>query len=230
MKIEPVSIEIVLDSGIVLRGYEWPARGAPVVMLHDYGEDLDAWHGLDQKLAEGSFRVINVELRGHGFSDGEPDSETLQIDAPALLREVQTVWGPVAVCTYGSVAGILCSMGEQYSPLVHIAISPVLPSTVPVSSAVSSKNTAYLMISSTGDDNHTSQARRIFENLGPSKLWASVASTNHGPELIQNHAHLIGDMTIFLQRYLVPSHVKWQDNALREAITDEEREQLEVKK
>ena len=167
MKIEPVSIEIVLDSGIVLRGYEWPARGAPVVMLHDYGEDLDAWCGLDQKLAKGGFRVINVELRGHGLSDGEPDSESLAIDASALLREIQSVWGPVAVCTYGSVSGILCLTGEQFSPLVHIVISPSLPNTDLMSFSVSSKDTAYLMISSTGDNDRTSQARSIFENLGP---------------------------------------------------------------
>ena len=77
MSIEPVSIEVIAGDGLTLRGYEWPTRGAPVVLLHDHDDDLDAWHDLDGELATNGFRVINLELRGHGLSDGEADRNTV---------------------------------------------------------------------------------------------------------------------------------------------------------
>ena len=93
MKVAPVSIEVNLDAGLTMRGYEWPIRGAPVVLLHDYEEDLDAWKDIDHELANKGFRVINLELRGHGFSDGEPNNESLFSDVQSLLKELGTVWG-----------------------------------------------------------------------------------------------------------------------------------------
>ena len=128
MKVEPVSVEVTLESGLTMRGYEWPARGAPVVLLHDYDHDLDAWQEIDRELAQKSFRVINLELRGHGFSDGEPDRDLLFSDAEELLKELGTVWGPLGLCTYGRVSASLCSLGGTFLPKVHIAISPLLDS------------------------------------------------------------------------------------------------------
>ncbi|HIM71422.1 MAG TPA: alpha/beta hydrolase, partial [Alphaproteobacteria bacterium] len=58
MSIEPVSIEVIAGDGLTLCGYEWPTRGAPVVLLHDHDDDLDAWHDLDGELATNGFRVI----------------------------------------------------------------------------------------------------------------------------------------------------------------------------
>ena len=219
MSIEPVSIEVIAGDGLILRGYEWPTRGAPVVLLHDHDDDLDAWHDLDGELATNGFRVINLELRGHGLSDGDANRNTVLSDTQALLKEVKNVWGPVGLCTYGDVAAALCFLDSSCAPTVQIAISP-LPSTDKQLDVTQRPDTAYLVISGTGDKKLTEQARIVFDSLGRNKLWASVASDQQGPELLQKHRHLIGDMTLFLQRYLVPAHLEWQKTALEQVISE----------
>ena len=219
MSIEPVNIEVIAGDGLILRGYEWPARGAPVVLLHDHDDDLDAWHDLDGELATNGFRVINLELRGHGLSDGDANRNTVLSDTQALLKEVKNVWGPVGLCTYGDVAAALCFLDSSCAPTVQIAISP-LPSTDKQLDVTQRPDTAYLVISGTGDKKITEQARIVFDSLGRNKLWASVASDQQGPELLQKHRHLIGDMTLFLQRYLVPAHLEWQKTALEQVISE----------
>jgi hypothetical protein len=229
MSIEPVSIEVIAGDGLILRGYEWPTRGAPVVLLHDHDDDLDAWHDLDGELATNGFRVINLELRGHGLSDGDANRNTVLSDTQALLKEVKNVWGPVGLCTYGDVAAALCFLDSSCAPTVQIAISP-LPSTDKQLDVTQRPDTAYLVISGTGDKKITEQARIVFDSLGRNKLWASVASDQQGPELLQKHRHLIGDMTLFLQRYLVPAHLEWQKTALEQVISETGPQDSKIKK
>ena len=229
MSIEPVSIEVIAGDGLILRGYEWPTSGAPVVLLHDHDDDLDAWHDLDGELATNGFRVINLELRGHGLSDGDANRNTVLSDTQALLKEVKNVWGPVGLCTYGDVAAALCFLDSFCAPTVQIAISP-LPSTDKQLDVTQRPDTAYLVISGTGDKKITEQARIVFDSLGRNKLWASVASDQQGPELLQKHRHLIGDMTLFLQRYLVPAHLEWQKTALEQVISETGPQDSKIKK
>ena len=228
MKVEPVSIEVTLENGLTMRGYEWPMRGAPVILLHDHDDDLDAWRGIDQELAEKSFRVINLELRGHGFSDGEPDRDLLLSDVQELLKELGTVWGPIGLCTYGSVSATLCSIGSSVLPKVHIVVSPLLD---PITKGITQQaDTSYLVISGAGDQQCAEQARLIFDELGPKKLWASVGSEAQGPKLLRQHRHLVADMTLFFQRYLVPMHQEWQEKTLDQVIMETEIEGSELEK
>ena len=229
MKVAPVSIEVNLDTGLTMRGYEWPIRGAPVVLLHDYEEDLDVWKDIDQELAKKGFRVINLELRGHGFSDGEPNNEYLFADVQGLLKELGTVWGPLGLCTHGHISEKLFSIQGDFAPKVHVAVSPLFEEQSGFEDASRQFDTSYLVISGTSDEKGTEQARQIFDRLGPKKLWASVASVQQGPKLLREHQHLIGDMTLFLQRYLVPLHQAWQEQAIDQAILDAKAQDSEIK-
>ncbi len=229
MRIEPVSIEVIARDGLTLRGYEWPIRGAPVVLLHDHEDDLDSWRDLDGELAKNGFRVINLELRGHGLSDGEADRNTVLSDTESLLKEIKNVWGPVGLCTYGDVAATLCFLDSLCAPTVHIAISPHSVADKQLDGS-GRPDTAYLVISGTGDRKLSEQARLVFDGLGRKKLWASVASKLEGPELLQQHQHLVGDMTLFLQRYLVPAHLEWQEAALEQVISETKSEDSKIKK
>ena len=230
MNIEPVSIEVTVENGLTMRGYEWPMRGAPVVLLHDYGKDLDVWQDLDRELAESGFRVINLELRGHGLSDGEANRNSVFSDTQALLKEVEGVWGPIGLCSYGRVAAILCSLDSVCVPTVQIVVSPLLGTGKELPVRGQRPDTSYLIISGTGDQQRTEQARLVFDCLGQNKLWASVASEKQGPELLLKHRHLVGDIALFLQRYLVPAHLKWQEAALEEVISKTKAQDSKIEK
>jgi pimeloyl-ACP methyl ester carboxylesterase len=55
--------------------YSDSGKGTPIVLLHGYLESSEVWNGFGEKLAA-KFRVISVDLPGHGLSDicGEADT------------------------------------------------------------------------------------------------------------------------------------------------------------
>ena len=49
--------------------------GQPVVFLHGGGQTRASWKRALEALAERGFRVISLDLRGHGDSDWAPDGD-----------------------------------------------------------------------------------------------------------------------------------------------------------
>jgi pimeloyl-ACP methyl ester carboxylesterase len=82
-----------LPSGITLRVAESGTHDAPpVVLLHGWGASLYMWRGWFAPLAAAGYRVVAVDLAGHGLSD-KPSTPGLYSLAPqvALLRELLDV-------------------------------------------------------------------------------------------------------------------------------------------
>lgn len=67
-------------------GYTDSGKGAPVVLLHGYLETSETWDGFAEKLAE-RFRVITVDLPGHGMSDSFGTTHTMEFMAD-IVREL----------------------------------------------------------------------------------------------------------------------------------------------
>ena len=55
--------------------YEMRGRGKDLVLLHGWGLTLGVWDGLAHALAR-RFRVIAIDLPGHGRSDWDPKAVT----------------------------------------------------------------------------------------------------------------------------------------------------------
>ena len=60
---------------IMIRG-----KGIPIVLLHGYLESSEVWNGFAEKLAA-DFRVISVDLPGHGHSDIFGEIHTMEFMA-----------------------------------------------------------------------------------------------------------------------------------------------------
>jgi pimeloyl-ACP methyl ester carboxylesterase len=58
-------------------------KGYPVILLHGYLESSEVWNGFEEKLA-GSFRVISVDLPGHGRSDIFGETHTMEFMADVI--------------------------------------------------------------------------------------------------------------------------------------------------
>jgi len=66
---------LLLPSGIVLNYLEWGNEQAPpIVMLHDVCESCHIWDDVAQPLAD-SYRILAIDLRGHGESSRSPRRE-----------------------------------------------------------------------------------------------------------------------------------------------------------
>ena len=118
---QPNPIEIPYLSGTVIRGQFWPGETATVVLIHDAGADLDAWDSLPASLAAAGYRVLVVDLPGHGLSDDPWEPERAGEVIAAIVDQARSL---------GSAALFAISMGEL-SPIVgsnvldaHVAVSP----------------------------------------------------------------------------------------------------------
>jgi pimeloyl-ACP methyl ester carboxylesterase len=67
-------------------GYSDIGTGSPVVLLHGYLETSEVWHSFAEKLSE-RYRVISVDLPGHGMSDSSGSASTMEAMA-ALVKEL----------------------------------------------------------------------------------------------------------------------------------------------
>jgi len=85
--------------------------GAPaIVLLHDTGTDSRMWPAVVGPLAAG-YRVITVDLRGHGgsFSPGAPADWTLEdfaADVAALLGHVEVDFCVLVGCGFGGAVAL----------------------------------------------------------------------------------------------------------------------------
>jgi len=108
--VSPVERSVSATNGISLAHRDWGDVGAPVmVLLHATGESSASWAALAPALAR-SFRVVAVDLRGHGNSDW-PGAYSLE--ALGLLDDL----GDAAVTLVGhSLGGAVAYLVTEAEP------------------------------------------------------------------------------------------------------------------
>ncbi len=63
--------------------YNDAGEGPVIVLLHGYLESSEVWNGFEEKLAS-EFRVISIDLPGHGLSDVYGEVHTMEFMATAV--------------------------------------------------------------------------------------------------------------------------------------------------
>lgn len=77
--------------------------GEPIVLLHGYLESSEIWGAFAEKLAS-EFRVIAIDLPGHGLSDVYGDTHSMEFMATAL-KELLDELGVKKACFVGHSLG-----------------------------------------------------------------------------------------------------------------------------
>ncbi|MBF4475896.1 alpha/beta fold hydrolase [Methanobacterium formicicum] len=70
--------------------YQETGSGDPVVLVHGMGSDHTAWGGL-VPLLQTNYRVLAVDLRGHGYSCKTPGPYSLDLFATDLLKLLESL-------------------------------------------------------------------------------------------------------------------------------------------
>jgi len=83
--------------------YNDSGKGFPVVLLHGYLESAAVWNGFGEKLAS-EFRVISVDLPGHGQSDIIAETQTMELMA-AVIKDLISSLGLQKVFLTGHSLG-----------------------------------------------------------------------------------------------------------------------------
>lgn len=197
-----------LRDGLVLRGHEWSRDGPPVVFVHDLGDDLDAWGPVTGRVADQGFRVISLELRGHGLSDGEADADSVLEDMVGTLAEVKASFGPVALVTYGSVADTLLFMDSGCGAPVQVMVAPLPRGREPIDWRTTRPATR-LVLRGALNERVTDHVNFIYPRMRGENLQVTGASDRAGPALLMHQPQLVEHMVMFLRRYLTGHHLSW---------------------
>lgn len=204
--LRPLPIEVAVDSGLVLRGLEYEQDGPPVVLAHDIGGDADSWRGLPSRLSVMGFRVMCLELRGHGLSDGDPDPKTTVDDMVEALSIIGDSFGPVGFIGLGSVATAAFVLGPAVGSPVHILISPMPNESVDLDRALPAMRA---ILAGTEDEKSDGFIRSLYQELPGQNMWFSTGIDAHGMDLLDATPTMIGQIAMFLRRYLTAHHLAW---------------------
>lgn len=204
----PIPAAVRLPDGLVLRGHEWPADGPAVMFVHDFGDDLDAWGPLTARLAGLGFRVISLELRGHGLSSGDPEPAAIRKDLAAALGQVCASFGPVGLAAYGSVTEALLFLDSRCGAPVQVMISP-LPAAHEKIDWRASRPAMRLVLRGALHEESARWAGFIYPRMKGQRMEVTGAADLSGPPLLAAEPHLFEHMVMFLRRYLTGYHLAW---------------------
>jgi pimeloyl-ACP methyl ester carboxylesterase len=83
--------------------YSDTGKGPVIVLLHGYLESSEVWNGFAEKLSS-EFRVISIDLPGHGLSDVYGETHTMEFMATAV-KELLAILHINKVCLAGHSLG-----------------------------------------------------------------------------------------------------------------------------
>lgn len=211
----PYPIEVALADGTVLRGIEHPADGPPLLFVHDLGEDLDAWGSVAPAVRAEGFRVICLELRGHGLSDGEPDPSATVGDVTGALAEVSGAFGPCGLVVHGAVARAAFELGGEHGAPVHAVISPAPgPGNAGENAddsgdGIGSVPSMRVLFTGAHDEPVHEHVRTSHSRMRGQNMWVSTGTALRGPTMLEEHPHLVEQLVMFMRRHLTAHHLAW---------------------
>jgi non-heme chloroperoxidase len=106
-----------------------PAGGKPIVFLHGGGQTRASWKRAVEVLAGRGYRVISLDLRGHGESDWSPDGD-YQLDRFVDdLEVILPTLGAPPVLVGASLGGLasLLAVGDRRLPAAGLVLVDVTP-------------------------------------------------------------------------------------------------------
>ena len=98
-------------SGSVRLRFRDEGEGAPVVFIHGWTVDLDVWEPQAAALAK-SMRVIRLDRRGFGLSDGTPDLVADCEDLRVLLDRIGVARATLVGASQGARVALAFAMRE----------------------------------------------------------------------------------------------------------------------
>lgn len=99
-----VPVDFPAPDGILLRGEVVDGGGPTIILVHELGRDVDCWGASPEWLAQGGFRVVAFDLRGHGASDGEVADGRVTTDVGAAMAAVRRPGDTIVVVGAGDAA------------------------------------------------------------------------------------------------------------------------------
>jgi hypothetical protein len=191
-------VECTLGGGVV-RGQMWEGEGDLVLLVHDEGGDLDAWGDLPIELAADGYRVVAIDLPGHGLSDDPWDATVFAREAPSLVAAMRR--DRVGRTFLIGAGSIVPALGAA-APDALVAFSPR-----PVPEWTSERTgVPCLILSGSADPDAAAATDRYFRGRSGWTVVSGFGVPEQGTELLATTwaGHAIEQILAFLRDYRTP--------------------------
>lgn len=185
MSVKITATEFSTDDHLVLRGQRRGEGPRWVILVHDEGQDLDAWRELPGELARVGFTVLSFDLRGHGASDDPWNATAAVGDVLAAMSFAQT-HGASAIGLVGSGVGATACLAAAgiRDPAALVAIS-ARPATSALQAAQIVK-CAKLFIVGSWDEDARRNAQELHNSSAGWSLLSLVPLPIQGTDLLES--------------------------------------------
>ena len=193
------TVRLTTSDGVSITAEDWGAGTKGVLLVHDDGRSLQDWTTLAPRIASNGFRVLALDLRGHGASAaaGKP----ADAEYPKLLADVAAgvAWlqskGATEVHVVGAALGanlVLNEAAGNQAITNVVLLSPQLNAKgLKVSDAIATYGERPLLVVASQDDTLSAKAASYLEQKagGPKhlQLYPSAGSgarmLNAAPDL-----------------------------------------------
>ncbi len=126
---EPTSLRLAGADGNEIHALQWSSEGTPLILVHGFGNDAHIWDEFAPLVAP-HYRVVAIDLRGHGDSDHDPerryqwDDHVRDLEAVTAALEIERM-----VLVGHSLGGRTCLLfagrnAERMAGLVVVDTGP----------------------------------------------------------------------------------------------------------
>ena len=206
---KPKSFTIPVEFGglttPVLRGLRFGAGERWAVLVHDEGQDVDAWRALTGWLADHDCSVLAFDLPGHGASD---DPWLRALARPSVIAAVDFARSEGARHVHligaglGALAVLAAAAQGECDPASITVLSPKLDDSVAALAEVREARAPRLIIVGSLDGDAVEDAKAVYRGaIGPCELTEFPVAAQ-GAELMSGEwgqharekllAHLVG--------------------------------------
>lgn len=213
------TIRIKTQDGAILEADEFaPSGGEPpaagLVLLHGFGETRRAWGDFPATLARTGYRVLAIDLRGHGGSStfiGEPDRIQEDPDiGPSDLRAALTYLraapgidasriGVIGAELGGDLAGVASGLKMTRTA---VALSPQSEKAHLLARPRYLSMRSLLLIAASGDPEQEADARRLYMEARPPKDIQVLAGNDGGETILRGHPDTVAMILDWLDQNL----------------------------
>ena len=197
-------VELAATDGVKLRGEVVGEGDLWAILVHDVGEDLDVWRPMREELVGAGFRVMSIDLRGHGVSEGDWSPETAIDDLQVAVRHAR---GQDARAVYlvgagqSATAAMIAAADEPVQAIVCLSPMAELPG-IDAARIRISRAPKFLLVGAL-DEQAMANAQTVYRKLIGWRVLESRALTEQGTDLLvaRGNEHVFEKTIAFLRDY-----------------------------
>lgn len=190
------SITLRTEDGVTLRGAEYGGGTRGVVLVHGEGRSAGDWTWLAEKLATRGHRVVAVDLRGHGESDGsvaEEDWSKMVADVRAAVAHLRGRGATELVLVGSRVGANLALNAAAVEPAVTglVLVSPGMNlHGVPVKQALIDYGPRPLLVLASEEDTYAAKTGLFLTTLANGDKHLELAVSGAGTRMVNRDLEL----------------------------------------